>query len=341
MDDDLIGYLLNALDLPAHQAVEQYLERSPEARRRLALLRRALMPLGYDDEVAPPPDLVANTLRRIVAYRCRRGAPAEGTNGRDVVPLGSVGPPPSRPVRRSRWRRADVLVAASVLVLAVLLIPPAILYLRHREGVANCAHNLHLFHNAFMQYAQRPDRAGFLPRPDANGPLAVAGIYGPELRTAGCWDDAMRVNCPGVVREPCGGPPPTLEELRTHFAAGDAREWKRRVGGCYGYHFGYVDEQGHYRAIHRAMEFDTPILGDRPPRAAESPSWCTANSPNHGGYGQNVLFLGGHVRFETSRQVRNDDLYLNRVGGMAAGHGPRDAVLALSEAAPFPNPGDE
>ena len=41
MDENLVGYLLNALDDTAHGEVEAYLLSHPEARERLATLKRA------------------------------------------------------------------------------------------------------------------------------------------------------------------------------------------------------------------------------------------------------------------------------------------------------------
>jgi hypothetical protein len=46
MDENLVGYLLDALEPDDHRRVEDNLRVSPEARRRLDALRRLLRPLG-------------------------------------------------------------------------------------------------------------------------------------------------------------------------------------------------------------------------------------------------------------------------------------------------------
>src|SRR5437899_9172807 len=70
MDDNLVGYLLGALDGDTHRAVDDYLRSDPDACRKLDRLRRALEPLEADrDDVAPPPGLAVRTLARVAELR--------------------------------------------------------------------------------------------------------------------------------------------------------------------------------------------------------------------------------------------------------------------------------
>src|SRR6266852_1241886 len=58
MDENLIGYLLDALDSDTRQETERYLLKNPEARAQLEKLEQALEPLEADREAdEPPPDL--------------------------------------------------------------------------------------------------------------------------------------------------------------------------------------------------------------------------------------------------------------------------------------------
>ena len=50
MDENLIGYLLDALEPDERRAVEARLRSDPRTRARLATLRRALLPLEADTE---------------------------------------------------------------------------------------------------------------------------------------------------------------------------------------------------------------------------------------------------------------------------------------------------
>src|SRR6516162_22495 len=71
MDENLIGYLLDALDSDTRLETEKYLSRNSDARLRLEKLRQALEPLEADNQAdEPPPDLWIRTLARVAEYRC-------------------------------------------------------------------------------------------------------------------------------------------------------------------------------------------------------------------------------------------------------------------------------
>src|SRR5947207_9666814 len=80
MDADLLAYLLDALDPEQARALEEHLENTPEARRRLVALRALLKPLDLDADPTPPPDLYMNTLRGVAAYRTRNVVPGPAAN---------------------------------------------------------------------------------------------------------------------------------------------------------------------------------------------------------------------------------------------------------------------
>src|SRR5271170_1616793 len=76
MEEQLVGYLLNALDEPGMREVEAHLQTHPEARRKLALLRQAFEPLAVDQKAPlPPPQLAERTLARIAEHICAEGRP--------------------------------------------------------------------------------------------------------------------------------------------------------------------------------------------------------------------------------------------------------------------------
>ena len=116
---------------------------------------------------------------------------------------------------------------------------------------------------------------------------------------------------------------------------GDA-EFKNAVqnlAGCYAYTLGYADPSG---ALH-GLRIDpdqpnafTPIVADRPPADVENGNF--ANSPNHAGYGQNVLYIDGHAAFWKTRNagVDGDDIFLNFDRKVAAGKSRFDSVLGAS-----------
>jgi hypothetical protein len=234
----------------------------------------------------------------------------------------------------SWWRRTDVLAAAASLLLALGIGAAWLVSARQRSDIVACQENLHRFHGALVAYSEmRPDRA--FPRVEAEGPRAVAGIFVPLLADGGVLGGDVSVSCPARGRRPAPAAPGQvrqLEELYSTDRAGYTRAVKD-VAGCYAYSLGYRDEGG-LHGLRRDAGDLLPIMADCPPfhNAANG----EGNSLNHGGGGQNVLTIGGSVRFCASRRVgvEGDDIYLNRQERVLAGLYPTDTVLAVSDAAP-------
>jgi prepilin-type processing-associated H-X9-DG protein len=318
MNDDLVGFLLNALEPEQHRAVESYLAETPEARAKLETLRRALEPLGADRaEPEPPPGLVVRTLGRVAEYCCQDLPRAPVTRGRGT----SAG--------RPLWRRADALVAATILLTVTGLGLNWLAHARARGSIAACQSNLIPFYAGLKGYADIYH--GDLPNVAAvDPPRNVAGMVTPILMKAGTLSPQANVACPGKA-EPriC---PMTLEDLETL----DPETFKQRAQDllcCYAYSLGHRvgDRVNGPRFDPNLATSWLPIMADAPP---QDPS--LGNSVNHGGEGQNVLFLDGHITFCKTRNVgmNGDDIYLNRAGRQAAGLDPTDTVLGGSACSP-------
>jgi hypothetical protein len=320
VDELLIGFLLEALDSEQQQAVAARLDADPALRARLEVLRNMLAPLALDDESPEPPrGLAASTLSRIAEYRSRS------------LPQAPVVTPYQRDTRNRRsFRRADAVVAALLLILIVPLVITGVArgWRDHAQRAA-CANNLRELGGALQRYADHHD--GRFPQLHPAGPQSFAGSFIPVLHESGALTPDAPVVCPGD-----GTPPRTLpslaalEDLYWHqpeaFAAAI-----RDLGGSYAYAMGY-QENGQLHGPNRGDDEHTPILADRLPPAA------VGNSPNHGGAGQNVLYIGGNVAWCTLRTVgvNADDIYLNRRAEVRAGVCREDAVLGCSDATPLP-----
>jgi prepilin-type processing-associated H-X9-DG protein len=319
MDDNLVGYLLKALDPDAQRDVEAYLQTNPDAQLRLDTLRQALEPLAADRaEIEPPSGLVIRTLGRVAEYCCRE------------LPRAPVDNVPEAPVAsRPFWRRADVLVAAT-LFLTTLGVGISWVSRAHAQRyITECQNNLRVFYGALKSYADHHDNR--LPNVAAvEPPRNVAGLVVPILMDAGTLPRDVNVGCPGNSKpRTC---PLTLERLQ----ALDAETFKQHAQDlicCYAYSLGYQDQNGYH-----GPRFDPdqpnhllPIMADSPPANP-----IDGNSLNHGRSGQNVLFLDGSVRFCPTRTVgmHGDDIYLNRAGRQAAGLGFTDTVLGSSASCP-------
>lgn len=348
-EPDLIGYLLNLLDTSERAAVETWLAQSAEAQQQLRQLQGWLEALTLGDETDPPADLTYRTLRRVVAFevsRRRQQTPATAS----AVPSMALSPPATG----RRTRRADVFVLLALTALLGALLPPAVLQARHRQQILACENNLRLMHAMLKCYADH--HGGQLPCIPEHGPLAFAGAFVLMLREAKTWDNGITMVCPANRHKPrnqCGlGSASDCEydldkidstTMRRWIESGheNLRERYRKVcqqlGGCYAYHLGYRDAYGRLHGLRLGDEGYVPVLADRPPRCEEEPlHWQKLNSPNHSKFGQNVLFLSGHVRFQRCRHCNgiDEDIYLNRHKELAAGCDPRDAVLGPSEASP-------
>jgi prepilin-type processing-associated H-X9-DG protein len=130
MDQRLLDYLLHLLSPEERQHVEAELRRSPAARARLARLRRRLAPLAADAAwpPAPPAGLASRTVAAVAAVAARRRLPDA---------------PPVRSSPGQGWlRRADVLVAAAVLLVGGLFVGPLLARQWRRADVTACQHNL-------------------------------------------------------------------------------------------------------------------------------------------------------------------------------------------------------
>jgi hypothetical protein len=315
LDDNLIGYLLDGLDEETRAEVEAQLQSSPEARRRLNQLRLALEPLAADkDEVAPPAGLAVRTIARVAEYCCRE------------LPHAPM-PPPAAAVTRSWWRRADVLIAASLLLTALGIGIPAVLHVRGTHAITQCQNNLRQYHTALQAYH---DRHGKFPDIAAHQPHDAAGLVVPILVSAGVWPENISVRCPG--NGPATQCPMTLDQV-TALSPQEFLHKAADLAPCYAYSLGYLDDAGAYHGLTRA-DSHVALMADCPP-----PGAGPGNSRNHGGTGQNILFSDGSVRFQTVRTIGSgDDIYLNRANKVAAGLDSLDTVLGHSGASPRPRP---
>jgi hypothetical protein len=349
MEENLVGYLLNALDDPTHQQVEAYLRSHPAAQQRLESLRKALGPLTADkDEIAPPAGLAFRTLAKVAEYRCR------------AVPEPPAAPPTGFGASSERrwWGRIDMLVAACILLVLGGLTWQSTAVLRATSARLGCADNLRLFHQALMSYSdvrggelpgvplqRHPlDPVQIIPQPGEMPavqpqPLPsrnnVAGIFVVQLRESGCLaplTPGVTIRCPGNGDRVL--PTISFQDLDSAMTTEEFDQLAKRLAGCYAYSLGYRDPSDNHCGLRRDLDQPdlylprVPIMADRP---AILPGGGRGNTPNHKG-GQNVLFLAGNVRFCSTPDVgiEGDNIYLNKEGKVGAGINRWDTVLGCS-----------
>lgn len=316
LEENLIGYLLDGLEADEKRDIETLLQRDEQARRRLEQLRHVLTPLGYDRDDGPPTGLVARTVGRVAEYCCQE------------LPRAPL--PANRPVPvRSWWRRADVVAAASLLVLTLGLGVPAVVNMRSKQSAASitsCQNNLRVFYEGLQAYR---NAHGKFPNVAAQPePNKVAGIVVPVLLSAGVLPANNSIRCP--ANGPTAVCPLTLDQLRA-LPGDEFLKKATTLLPCYAYSLGYRDAAGNYQGPTATDEQPDSLLPIMADTVQDGPV-----SRNHGGTGQNVLFADGHVRFATSPNVgfRGDDIYRNKAGQVAAGLDCHDTVLGASASRP-------
>jgi hypothetical protein len=293
MDLDLVGYLYGLLDGDEQARAEAALRTDPEVRARLERLRLNLTPLALvRDEEPPPAGLVDRTLA-LIAGRTGVVEPS-----RLHQPAGVVRPVHSSDAEPlfapSRWRRVDAFVAASVLVLIGGLGLSGLGQLHRIHQRIVCQNNLREMDPILVRYGD--DHRGRYPRVGERPPYNTGGAFVSILQDEGYLPPTGVKPCPSAVAV-ANGP----------------------ASGPYAYPIGYRGPDGQLHGLQRfggADEDLTPVLADRPIPVS------------HGG-GQNVLFMGGNVRFATSPNVgfNGDHIFLNDVGLVAPGLHRFDSVL--------------
>jgi len=301
MQDQLLGYVLGALEPAEQEALEARLANDPELRQQLDLIRRCVQPLD-DVPVTPPRGLAAQTCRYVADRR---------------------GPVPGQFAAIGTWRVTDFAVATCLFVLAALALFPALNQSRNRAQLAGCQRNLMALGQALFQFSDlHEDR---FPEVAAEGPLAVAGIYGPRLHEAGLIR-AVDLHCPAARssrREVLVELPSCVEIER--LSGAELRRVQALIGGDYGYGLGYV-QRGRYLPRRNQSRAHFALMSDAPAEAGD------VSLGHHGNSGHNVLFEDGHVRLVTHCRLGDDadHFFQNDWGIVAAGLGPDDAVIARS-----------
>ncbi len=345
MHEDLLGYLLGALEPHEMEQVEAALRHSAALRAELELLKRSLEPLDTDQppRFQPPSDLIGRTLAFIdnaEQERSEESLPGLASAKKSANKL----PPAERSSfstispnsRGNRFRWGDVVASAIAATALIGVALPSILQSRYEARKVACQDNLRQAGMAVTTYAMR-DPEQRLPPLASEGPEAFAGIYSVRLREAGLLDSLQSLWCPSL------DPPawlqrdiPAVAELHS-VRADDLSVLQRETGGSYGYTLGVMDGQQYHSPRYQARA-TFAILGDMPARALPLATDATSKVPGgHDSRGVNLLYEDGHVRFLPIEQVAQtgDDPFLNHHGELEAGVTTDDSILAPSWHPPF------
>ena len=319
MRENLIGYLLGALEPAERQMVEQEIASNPVLRREMDLLKARLEVMRRDVEhFKPITDLTLQTLDSISAYEATR--PARRDRLSESRGLHEV----------SRWTFTDLMVAAGICIAASMLFFPAMATSRYQARIDMCQNNLRQIGCALHSYSEL--HHDYFPAVPKQGNLSAAGFYAVALSDNGFINEQKVFLCPGS--------PMTLERsnwfVPTRRQVEDARGpqllvMRQSMGGSYAYTLGYL-VNGSYEPTRNLGRSHFVIMADSP-----SPYAMGIKSVNHSGRGQNVLYEDCHIKYvvRSEDEFRGDCFFVNRLGVKAAGLDAEDAVVGSSAMSPM------
>ena len=341
MHEDLLGYLLGALEPHEMRRVAQWLKDDPEARRQLEEIERSLKPLeeSFEPSQSPPRDLVARTLASLppLPQPGDPTGPAEASD-QSVVELASMQRADDSP-RDSAIRWLDWIggIATAVVVLGLLL--PILNESRAESRKVACQDQMRQLGTAITQYVTRNSQER-LPVVAESGREAFAGIYANRL-----WDSGL-LNAPWLRWCPSMDRPAALEYTLTslnsvepvaelHTASVDRlRQIQQVSGGHYAYTLGVIDHD-RYTSPKFEARSSFAVMSDAP--YANTDGATKLRVLSHNGDGINVLYEDGRVRFisVTAVDSMRDHIWRNHRGSAEAGVNVDDASLAPSAQPPF------
>ncbi|MEX2139515.1 MAG: hypothetical protein WD894_09660 [Pirellulales bacterium] len=327
MRNELLGYLLGALETNERAKVENELASDDRLRSEMELLRRGLTPLEADgDRFDPPIGLARRTIEFVFL---RLALQAEGPAANEPAVTRPQSNWSDQPAPTRRWRMVDISVAAGILVAALSVVVPAIIQSRANTQRLACQDRMKSTYSGIAKYADLHN--GKLPIATVSAGFdGKAGIYAPLLRQAGYLEQEESVLCPGseLASEVAGEAyrVPSIEELRK--ASGlELNRLIRRMGGSYAFAIGYR-ENGRYRTLVMRPGANFPLMADLPGENGKPIG-------HHGGCGRNVLTADGRIVYiPTCCWGTRDNLFANDDGEVDAGTSKHDNVLTPSDRGP-------
>jgi hypothetical protein len=291
----LIGHLLGALDDDEQEWVESRLEHDEEYRRQWGEWRRRLAPLlAMRPDFEPPPGLAERTCRLVAAC-----APAP--RQAEARP-GKMSPDLALPGGAAHVGWLDVAAVAVILLVAAILVPPAIHNSRFHSRLASCQEKLRQVGLALAQYGY--DHGNPVSELADNERLTDAGQFAAELLDddlaaddgRAVWPDAwlavqgafrwprhVGAGLAGVQSPLAEAPetgPPLPNGLPFEIAGTSNRDWPGT------WRNGMIDGATAPPPTAVALLADAPSA-DLPGQAFD----C------HDGQGRNMFFEDGHVDF--------------------------------------------
>ena len=331
--EDLLGYVLGALDADQQQQVQQSIDQDPQIEDDLIEIKASLAPLELlENGSGSRPGLARRTCESLAILQKTEIGEATADPHPDEPalspasrrrPTQSMNPEMATGTLRSSWSLNDLLVGVACAAVMVGLLFPAISYTRYHNNLAGCQKNMISLGSAFQSYSDIHD-GQFVAIP-TSGNCAVTGIFAPTLKAAGLLSDDQ-LACPGSNREA----PVFIPSLQTIEGSQGERlaHYQQSMGGDYGYTMGYYVNDRYVPPTDVGRSHFI-LCADKP-----SPMNEGFRSGNHGTVGQNCLFEDGHYQFVKGHAYGNDPIYKNDFDMVAAGAHANDSVIGASHNTP-------
>jgi hypothetical protein len=293
----LLGYLLGALDDEEQECFDRRFEQDEEFRRKLWEWRRRLPPFeALRPDFEPPPGLAERTCRIVAACA---PAPLE-----EETPWRGMSAHSALPVRAARTSWYDVAALFVVLLTAGILILPAVLNSRLRARVTLCQDHLRQFGQALAQYSHAQN--GAIAQLAGDGRLTLAGIFAAKRIKDGIASDAGEMVCPdswlAIQNVPCYLPPmPVPTGIPIHPSPSDQTCGARdgpiladtKLGDCPDFRLIENETASSDTRMKTGTVLSSVLLVDAPLVDLTA----QAALDTHGGQGRNVFFEDGRVSF--------------------------------------------
>lgn len=333
MHEDLLGYLLGALEPHEMRRVDRWLRDDPDARGQLDEIRRMLEPLDESSGTIeqPPSDLVSRTIANLPPMEPLVRDPSPSKDEPATVSMQSSLDPP----RGTGWSWIDYAASSAAAAILLALLLPSIAEGRFEARKNACQDQLRQLGTALTQFVSR-NESNRLPAVSASGPEAFAGIYAVRLRDAGLLDDPTLRWCPSLDAPAASDAITKLASLpQLHQSTVDQlRQIQRSAGGHYAYTLGVI-ERDHLASPRFESRSSFAVMSDAPLTSHATDS--ISRSMGHGGIGINILFEDGRVQFMpvASLSAVPDHPLMNHHRQTEAGVNIDDASLAPSWRPPF------
>jgi hypothetical protein len=157
MRDELVGYMLGALDDAETQQVESSISRDARLKEDLRLLKDSIAPLSCDGEhIDPPIGLAQRTCEYVEQHRLT--VSHGGRTTKAVLHGVTTGLSEGGAAAAARhWTLLDLAVAAGVLVALGMLVLPAMNHSRFTAQIAACHNKLREIGTALHDYSKNHD----------------------------------------------------------------------------------------------------------------------------------------------------------------------------------------